>query len=221
MRTTDRRSDRRNAKRQCRVAFLFTALVALLQACGGGGADDTVVRQGDAVVQRKAVAAASSIESALPTADKAVVAAPRRFSGLALNLAGFDYWSKDFPTIDQFKRAGGWFTSCDEVNLTTPYVPGDCMFSKADRDAYKSAWDTLEQGKLDLDENGWVRSLPAVSDPNAKFHMASSILFAGDGGAHPAGTYTVLYEGKGEIEYLGATGIVRGDHRDQMTISNA
>ena len=120
------------------------------------------------------------------------MAAARRFSGLSLNLSGFDYWSTDFPTIDQFKRAGGWFTSCDQVPLDSPYDPGACMFDEADDKAYRSAWDTFEQDKLDLDENGWVRSLPAIDDPQFKYHMVSAILFAGDGGAHPTGTYTVL-----------------------------
>ena len=207
------RIDRRSASRRLRAALLTTALAALLQACGGSADDQTPARLGGEGTQR---ATATGMGGADVTA-----AAARRFSGLSLNLSGFDYWSTDFPTIDQFKRAGGWFTSCDQVPLDSPYDPGACMFNEVDDKAYRSAWDTFEQDKLDLDENGWVRSLPAIDDPQFKYHMVSAILFAGDGGAHPAGTYTVLYEGRGQIEYIGATQIVRGDHRDQMTVSNA
>jgi hypothetical protein len=64
--------------------------------------------------------------------------------GVGVNLSSFDYYSPDFPVINQMKRAGGWLTQC-----TYP------------RDAYcknfvsgQSAWDTLEQAKLKLDENG-------------------------------------------------------------------
>ena len=62
-------------------------------------------------------------------------------SGVGLNLGEWDYWSSDLPTIDQFKRAGGWFTQCTrEQNANCP----------ADW-----AWDTGEQAKLKLDASGW------------------------------------------------------------------
>jgi hypothetical protein len=108
-------------------------------------------------------------------------------SGVGLNLGEWDYWSSDLPTIDQFKRAGGWFTQCTrEQNANCP----------ADW-----AWDTGEQAKLRLDANGWVTQLPAANDSNAQYRWIAALLFAANGSAHPAGQYTVLYEGEGVVEY--------------------
>jgi hypothetical protein len=177
-----------------------------LHACGGGDAQ-----------QAGGQAQAQSQETVSQAAQ--VTANPRRFSGLAVNLSSLEYWSTDLPTIDQFKRASTWVTSCEAVN--TPYDPGTCTFNQADKDQGKSAWDTLEEARLDLDENGWVRSIPAVSDPNVKFHEVTSLVFQGDGGAHPAGTYTVLYDGQGDIDFQSGGSVTRVDaHRVLVEVSN-
>jgi len=162
-------------------------LVAALQACGGGGnSQDTAAAadadQGDDV--RHAMAGAAG--------EEAAAAQGRHFSGMGMNLPSFDYWSTDFPTIDQFKRGQTWLTSCTDVD------DGCTGF-----DPKHSAWDTGEEDKLDLDANGWVKSLPAKGDTEVKFRYATTILFNGDNGAHPAGTYTVLYDGVGELQYSG------------------
>ena len=54
------------------------------------------------------------------------------------NLDGLNYWSTAIPLLDLVKSSGAWI----------PQGPGQ--------------WDTGE--KLDLDEHGWIRSLP-VSGP--------------------------------------------------------
>jgi hypothetical protein len=108
-------------------------------------------------------------------------------SGVGLNLGEWDYWSPDLPMIDQFKRASGWYTQCTrEQNANCP----------ADW-----AWDTLEQDKLKLDANGWVTELPAMNDPNVQYRWVAALLFSANHSAHPAGQYTVLYDGEGVIEY--------------------
>ncbi|MGJ8619658.1 MAG: hypothetical protein ACSHWN_04945 [Methylophilaceae bacterium] len=56
--------------------------------------------------------------------------------------------------------------------------------------------------KLDLDENGWVKKLE-------KGCGATKILCAGDKVRYPSGTYTILYDGEGEIELLFSVGVVR------------
>ena len=194
----DRKDTRRAKARQAAVACA-ALLAALLQACGGGGQEGaSAAQQSGADEMRQALAAPPS----LATVDAgANAAAARRASGLAMNLSEFSYWSTDFPTIDQFKRAGGWFTQCDEGK-------GSCTFTQAERNQGKSGWDTLEQAQLDRDANGWVRSLPAANDTNVKFRYVGAILFAGDKGAHPAGVYTVLYEGKGQVEFAPSHGSV-------------
>lgn len=109
---------------------------------------------------------------------------------IGVNLNGFDYYSPDFPTIDQFKRAGGWYAQCDSGK-------GNCSgFS-----AGASGWDTLEESKLKLDENGWPTSLPAANDTSVKYRYVSALLFQDDGRVHPAGKYVVVYAGKGSVTY--------------------
>ena len=108
-------------------------------------------------------------------------------SGVGLNLGEWDYWSPDLPAIDQFKRAGGWYTQCTREQ--NPDCPADW------------AWDTGEQAKLKRDANGWVTQLPAANDTQAQYRWIAALLFSGNGGAHPAGQYTVLYDGEGTLEY--------------------
>lgn len=50
---------------------------------------------------------------------------------------------------------------------------------------------------LELDEHGWVRRLEAGC-------YAETLLCTIDGGHYPSGRYTVLYEGRGRIEFGGA-----------------
>ncbi len=111
--------------------------------------------------------------------------------GVGVNLTGFDYWSPDFPTINQLKRAGGWLTQC-----TYPKDAGCTNFSNG-----QSGWDTLEQSKLVLDAQGYPMSLPAANDTSVKYRRVSALMFHDDSRVHPAGKYIVLYEGSGTIEY--------------------
>jgi hypothetical protein len=56
----------------------------------------------------------------------------------------------------------------------------------------KTAW---QDGRaLDLDEHGWVRRL-------APDQVARTLMFSAEGIEYPAGEYTVLYRGEGEIQY--------------------
>lgn len=120
----------------------------------------------------------------------AALSAPAR-SGLGLNLTGWDYYSPDFPIIDQFKRASVWLTQCDKQA-----DPG-CRDFPADA----SDWDTHEQARLDLDDEGWVKSLPRPDDRSVRYRSVAVILFHGNGRAHPAGKYVVTYEGKGQLSH--------------------
>lgn len=112
-------------------------------------------------------------------------------SGVGLNLTGWEYYSPDFPIIDQFKRASGWLTQCDKLTDAgcRDFSPG------------ASDWDTQEQARLELDEGGWVRRLPAADDRAVRFRSVAVILYHGNGGAHPAGKYVVAYDGKGQLSH--------------------
>ena len=119
------------------------------------------------------------------TADLALATnSPNSRSPLGANIAALSYWSTEWAVIDIMKRSGKWLPQCNPYNST------QCT-------GYE--WDTGET--LDLDENGWVRSLPAADDSTARYRTVATLMLQGDGGAHPTGLYTVLYEGEGTLEY--------------------
>ena len=133
--------------------------------------------------------------------------------GAGVNLAGFDYWSSDFPIINQLKRAGGWLTQCT--------YPKDASCNNFSNGA--SGWDTLEQSKMKVDTEGYPISLPAANDTTAKYRRVSALMFHDDGRVRPAGKYVVLYEGAGTIEYSMAGSKVGAESkpgRDIVNVSN-
>ncbi len=111
---------------------------------------------------------------------------------LGTNLADVNDWSTQLPFTDLFKISRDWLTQC-ALYVETP-DPG-CT----------GQWDTGEADLLDLDEHGWVRSLPAPEDApiftRATTYWALSEHF-------PLGRYVVTYDGSGELLYgLGASKI--------------
>ncbi|HEY9629303.1 MAG TPA: cellulose-binding protein [Coleofasciculaceae cyanobacterium] len=98
------------------------------------------------------------------------------------NLRGITDWSTQVPFLDLFKSARTWIPQC--VN-GEPGCDG--------------SWDTGEFAQLDLDEQGWVKSLPQPEDA-PKYTRVRTILLGG-GGKYPQGQYVVLYDGEGTIEY--------------------
>lgn len=102
---------------------------------------------------------------------------------LGTNLSGVADWSSQLPFIDGFKSARKWITQCQ------PGEPG-CQ----------GGWSTDEFDKLELDEGGWVKSLPAPDDP-PEYTRVATLLFREINGRYPGGQYVVLYNGEGTIEY--------------------
>lgn len=98
-------------------------------------------------------------------------------SPLGINIEALNYYSSEWPLLDVMRSAGGWYTQND------------------------TTWNTNEQDKLDLDANGWVRSLPSSDDPNSNYRFIGALLLNGTQGHYPAGRYTILYEGEGNISY--------------------
>ena len=98
---------------------------------------------------------------------------------LGTNLSDWMDWSTEQPFINLFKTSRGWITQ----------APG--------------VWDTAEQANLDLDANGWVRSLPAATDPTLRYRSVSTILVDGADLAdlRRADEFIVLYDGEGLINY--------------------
>lgn len=115
---------------------------------------------------------------------QAIMTSQESHSQLALgtNLSGISDWSTQMPFIDAFKSSRKWITQCKSGD------PG-CS----------GGWGTQEFEKLDLDEYGWVKSLPKPEDP-PEYTRVGTLLFR-DVERYPGGKYVVLYEGEGKIEY--------------------
>ena len=104
-------------------------------------------------------------------------------SSLGVGLNGIADWSTQLPFLDAFKSSRAWFTQC---------VSGepDC----------NGEFSTEEANLLDLDENGWVKSLPAP-EAAPKYTRVSTLLLREIPNRYPSGKYIVLYEGEGTLEY--------------------
>lgn len=123
---------------------------------------------------------------------------------LGSNLTSFTDWSTEHPLTDYFKSSRQWITQCNNGS-----DPG-C----------NNVWDTEESALLDLDANGWVRSLPAQADAPV-YTFVSTILFTAEP-HQQEGTYIVLYEGEGTISYdFGAVKDVglSGNGRDVVNLA--
>ena len=132
-------------------------------------------------------------------------AASKPRAGVGTNLTQVSYFSTEYPTIDFMKRAGGWLTQC------SVYINKDCK---------TSPWDSGEEAQLDLDANGWVKSLPATGSSSV-YRYVSTII--NSGGAQPVGKYVVLYDGQGTLSYGGVATKVGAEStpgRDVVSVTN-
>ena len=135
--------------------------------------------------------AASTTTAAASTIGVRTLAAASR-SGLGMNLGTLDYYAPTLPTIDLMKKANGWLTQCN------PYSAGSTCKSFT---GSASSWDTLEESKLDLDADGWPRSLPDAADATVKYRSVGTVILSG--GWQQAGQYVVRYDGAGTLTYSG------------------
>ncbi len=103
-------------------------------------------------------------------------------ASLGTNLNTIANWSTEMPFIDAFKSSNTWIPHCISTD------PG-C----------RGVWDTGEFSKLNLDENGWVKSLPTPAD-TPEYTRVATVLFRSLE-QYPGGQYVVLYDGEGTIQY--------------------
>ena len=104
-------------------------------------------------------------------------------TSLGTNLSGVVDYSTQMPFIDHFKSARRWITQCKKSDI-----------------GCQGKWDTQEYQLLDLDENGWVKSLPKPEDA-PEYTRVSTVMFQVGANNFPGGKYIVLYDGEGKIEY--------------------
>ncbi len=100
---------------------------------------------------------------------------PHLRSALGINLADVSYWSSELPFVDVMKASSDW-------------ISGD-----------SSSWDNGQA--LDLDANGWIRSLAAGS-------IARKLMLRDIGPNYPAGEYIVRYQGEGTLNFSFAARVV-------------
>lgn len=112
--------------------------------------------------------------------------APNAVSPLGTNTDFFRWFSSEWVFVDAFKQSRPWLPQC------VPNQQPDCTFV--------NSFDTGEGASLDLDTNGWVRSLPRPQDPPI-YWLVGTRMFENIDGHYPAGQYVVLYEGQGTIVY--------------------
>ncbi len=112
-------------------------------------------------------------------------------SGVGTNLNQVSYYSPETPTIDLMKKASPWLTQCTSGSGTCTGFSGTAR-----------AWDTLEEAKLDVDANGWIKSLPAANSTASTFRYATSVVMSGN--YQQVGKYVVRYDGSGTVTYGGA-----------------
>ncbi len=132
--------------------------------------------------------------AALLAASVLPAASPNPGAALGTNLAFLRPNSGEWPFVDAFKTS-------------LPWVPGQWL----------GCFGCPGAGTLDLDADGWVRSLDA-SVPNGG-QVAHALLFLDSVGRYPGGTYTVLYDGTGVLDYDGSgTLVASGPGRDEVFV---
>lgn len=131
--------------------------------------------------------AALLITLAVFTAPFAACAQDLSSYKLGTNLNEVNDYSPQLPFKDIFLYSREWLTQC------TAGVDAGCT--------NQNAFDTGESAAIDLDENGWVKSLT----PTAPALFTSVATFWDVPAQFPRGTYIVLFDGSGTIQYgLGA-----------------
>jgi hypothetical protein len=95
---------------------------------------------------------------------------------IGMNLGGIEDWSTDWVFVDQFKMARTWLT----------------------RAVGSYNWESNKQSEIPLDSNGWPTLIPfTASDGNQQYvHTIAP--------AYVAGTYTVIVDGAGQIQFKNA-----------------
>jgi|GEM_PF-527121 len=108
---------------------------------------------------------------------------------LGTNLHRLADWSPQFPFVNAFESARQW-------------IPQDWgVTPKESGKGFKYVWDTGEFQQLDLDAEGWVKSLPTGEDRDESEYSSVGTLMFRNVGDYPGGKYVVLYEGEGTVEY--------------------
>jgi len=123
---------------------------------------------------------------------------------LGINVGDLGKLTTAIPFTDIFKSSKGWYTSCEFNWQSGQAIDPGCT--------RKTSLNSREQNLLQLDGNGWVRSLPSPQD-SPIFTSVTSIWKLSD--HFPTGRYVVLYEGEGVMKITGDVRMA-GQHRGHI-----
>lgn len=114
---------------------------------------------------------------------------------LGINIAEPSWYSTEWPFIDLMKTSLGiWRTSCKRWGSGRD--PNCASYGVGDN--------TKEQAKLDLDENGWVRTLPLrgqFHEDGTTFTQVNTKVPTSLSADNTGGRYVVRYDGQGTLSY--------------------
>ena len=116
---------------------------------------------------------------------------------LGTNVGSLDKLTSSVPFTDIFKISRGWFTSCEFDWQGGRAIDPDCT--------RQNSFNTREQKLLDLDANGWVKSLPTPQQSPVFTSVSSTWVLPKH---FPLGRYVVLYKGQGTIKVTGDLKVV-------------
>lgn len=157
------------------VCALGTTFVCIAPACGANASDGFEGSPADGsstTVRTSAVNASPAAGGATTeTASAALLAAAPTpvTASIGTNLGAISDSTPEFAFIDVMKSSRAWISG-----------------------STAGAWD--DGRAVDVDENGWVRSL-------APGQVARTLMFWDLGDRYPRGRYVVLYQGKGTLGY--------------------
>jgi hypothetical protein len=133
--------------------------------------------------------------------DAQAATAANAQSPLGINLSAVNYYSTQLPFLNNFVTVGQWITHGN------------------------SAWDTSEEQYVNLDANGWPKTLASVNQPSSQQYSSLGVLFfrglpSTPNGHYPAGQYVVLYDGQGTLTYgFDASLVSRSAGRDIINVA--
>jgi hypothetical protein len=162
----------------------------------------------------KACAMAAAVGVAfLGTNTAFATSAANAQSPLGLNLNGVRYYSPEQPFLNLFKMTGAAYTDKTGAGWVTHAT---------------NVGETNEEQYLDLDANGYPRSLKSVGEPSAqKFTFVGAVVImglgksnAGTGPTYRTGQYVILYDGQGTLTYtLDAKIVSQSQGRDVINVA--
>jgi hypothetical protein len=107
---------------------------------------------------------------------------------IGTNLSGLSDWMTEMPFVDVMHHCRPWMTA-------------NCVWVSGG----KNQWDTGFIDRIPRDENGYPLSLPchiAEAETLQVVHTIWAVL-----AGWPEGTYTLLYEGRGDISFFGSMSV--------------